>query len=382
MWKRRRDKGDESSIHQETGGLVDTHCGAILRHLVATRSWAVVISTVVLASIFLKAAIGLGGYSGNLFSFTHCSLNPLIAGHDAPPMYGDFEAQRHWMELTLHVPLKEWYYHDLQWWGLDYPPLTAYISLLFAKLYSLWVILLTVSADVINPEWLELYNSRGLETPSLKAFMRFTVIISDYVLYVPALLAYTHYAIVPGRKIDKVISRIFLTDCTGNCIHAYCSTARPHSRRSRAFPVRLLIFKLIKIQFRYVRIVYNIAYTFVPQRSSTFACLHCIRSITVFQTDGIILRPSDFHLPSICFTSASHTSKYSAPRVTWYYCHYDIHNRISSLCRSGWGSQLAGCKRLHITDESQIMAAKSMGSHHPSTNILPRLSIWQRIMGR
>jgi alpha-1,3-glucosyltransferase len=50
-------------------------------------------------------------------------------------MFGDFEAQRHWMELTLHTPLKKWYYYDTQWWGLDYPPLTAYVSLLFAKLY-------------------------------------------------------------------------------------------------------------------------------------------------------------------------------------------------------------------------------------------------------
>ena len=51
-------------------------------------------------------------------------------------MFGDFEAQRHWMEISLHLPLKEWYYYDLQWWGLDYPPCTAYLSLLFAKLYD------------------------------------------------------------------------------------------------------------------------------------------------------------------------------------------------------------------------------------------------------
>jgi hypothetical protein len=43
-------------------------------------------------------------------------------------MYGDYEAQRHWMELTLHLPLREWYTYDLQYWGLDYPPLTAYTS--------------------------------------------------------------------------------------------------------------------------------------------------------------------------------------------------------------------------------------------------------------
>lgn len=32
------------------------------------------------------------------------------------------------MEVTLHLPISEWYYHDLQYWGLDYPPLTAYVS--------------------------------------------------------------------------------------------------------------------------------------------------------------------------------------------------------------------------------------------------------------
>ena len=43
-------------------------------------------------------------------------------------MFGDYEAQRHWMELTIHLPTREWYRYDLQYWGLDYPPLTAYVS--------------------------------------------------------------------------------------------------------------------------------------------------------------------------------------------------------------------------------------------------------------
>ena len=33
---------------------------------------------------------------------------------------GDFEAQRHWMELTLHLPVGDWYWYDLPYWGLDY----------------------------------------------------------------------------------------------------------------------------------------------------------------------------------------------------------------------------------------------------------------------
>jgi len=50
-------------------------------------------------------------------------------------MHGDFEAQRHWMEITQHLPMAKWYLYDLQYWGLDYPPLTAYHSWLFGKMY-------------------------------------------------------------------------------------------------------------------------------------------------------------------------------------------------------------------------------------------------------
>jgi alpha-1,3-glucosyltransferase len=35
------------------------------------------------------------------------------------------------MEITYHLPLNEWYYHELGYWGLDYPPLTAYVSWFF-----------------------------------------------------------------------------------------------------------------------------------------------------------------------------------------------------------------------------------------------------------
>ncbi len=50
------------------------------------------------------------------------------SGQGKPPMHGDFEAQRHWMEVTANLPVSEWYRHttanDLDYWGLDYPPLT------------------------------------------------------------------------------------------------------------------------------------------------------------------------------------------------------------------------------------------------------------------
>eukprot|EP00967_Tisochrysis_lutea_P065787 scaffold85604_cov20-Tisochrysis_lutea.AAC.2 len=33
----------------------------------------------------------------------------LCAGAGHPPKYGDYEAQRHWMEVAIHLPPSEWY---------------------------------------------------------------------------------------------------------------------------------------------------------------------------------------------------------------------------------------------------------------------------------
>lgn len=59
-----------------------------------------------------------------------------ILGVNSGEKFGDFETQRHWMEITLHLPIKEWYFYDLQWWGLDYPPLSAYLSYIFGKMFD------------------------------------------------------------------------------------------------------------------------------------------------------------------------------------------------------------------------------------------------------
>lgn len=47
--------------------------------------------------VLLKASVSLGGYSG------------FAQG----PLFGDLEAQRHWMGLTLHRRISEWYFYDL-----------------------------------------------------------------------------------------------------------------------------------------------------------------------------------------------------------------------------------------------------------------------------
>ncbi|KAH9845717.1 glycosyltransferase family 57 protein [Teratosphaeria destructans] len=119
-----------------------------------------------------------------LFRWT-TSLWP-YSGYWKPPMHGDFEAQRHWMELTIHLPVTHWYFHNLEWWGLDYPPLTAYHSWLLGQV-----------GHYLNPSWYALYLSRGLDDEDLKVFMRSTVIVSEYLIYIPA-------AVLAVRQLAKL----------------------------------------------------------------------------------------------------------------------------------------------------------------------------------
>ncbi|CAF0816228.1 unnamed protein product [Brachionus calyciflorus] len=73
---------------------------------------------VILSSILYRWSISLNTYSGQ----------------GKPVMFGDYEAQRHWMEITFNLNISDWYSNtsdnNLNYWGLDYPPLTAYHSYL------------------------------------------------------------------------------------------------------------------------------------------------------------------------------------------------------------------------------------------------------------
>ncbi|XP_037070503.1 dolichyl pyrophosphate Man9GlcNAc2 alpha-1,3-glucosyltransferase-like [Pollicipes pollicipes] len=108
------------------------------------------------------------------------SLHP-HSGRHQPPMYGDYEAQRHWMEVTHNLPLSDWYHNttdnDLLYWGLDYPPLTAYHSYVCGAVAA-W----------LDPSYVALHASRGLETPEHRLFMRSTVLVADLLVFLPAVL--------------------------------------------------------------------------------------------------------------------------------------------------------------------------------------------------
>lgn len=110
------------------------------------------------------------------------SLHP-YSGEGRPPLFGDYEGQRHWMEITRNLPLQDWYYNtsenDLLYWGLDYPPLTAYHSLICGHV-----------ANFINSEFVVLGSSRGYESCGHKIFMRVTVLIADLLIYMPAIWWY------------------------------------------------------------------------------------------------------------------------------------------------------------------------------------------------
>ncbi|XP_030583494.1 dolichyl pyrophosphate Man9GlcNAc2 alpha-1,3-glucosyltransferase [Archocentrus centrarchus] len=143
------------------------------------QTWSLV-SICVLLGISARWGVSLNSYSG--------------AGK--PPMFGDYEAQRHWQEVTYNLPVQEWYFNttdnDLNYWGLDYPPLTAYHSWICAYI-----------AKTINPEWVELHKSRGYESPQHKLFMRTTVLVADLLIYIPAVVLYCLY-LIDGSSRKKV----------------------------------------------------------------------------------------------------------------------------------------------------------------------------------
>ena len=121
----------------------------------------------VFAGLFIRISVGQHSFSGSLAS-----------GGGA--MRGDYEAQRHWMEVTRSLPVSDWYrntrQNDLLYWGLDYPPLSAY-----------WAYLWGAAADaLVVPSLTAQFLSRGYESAPSKMFMRWSVICGDLVVYIPA----------------------------------------------------------------------------------------------------------------------------------------------------------------------------------------------------
>lgn len=105
------------------------------------KGTAAIFFTIAVFAVLVRVAVSLHPYSG--------------AGNS--PKFGDYEAQRHWMEITLNLPVREWYRNsttnDLSYWGLDYPPLTAYQSFIHGLFLRFF-----------HPDSVSLFTSRGHES--------------------------------------------------------------------------------------------------------------------------------------------------------------------------------------------------------------------------
>jgi len=109
------------------------------------------------------------------------------------------------MELTINLPARDWYRNttdnDLLYWGLDYPPLTAYHSWLCGKI-----------GHMIEPESMHLHSSRGYETPSSKLFMRTAALVAECLVFIPAVCAFvvTHHSARPKEEKGAALMLILL----------------------------------------------------------------------------------------------------------------------------------------------------------------------------
>lgn len=172
----RRASGPDDGVATHTAprasALASTPIHDLLRNFErAPDQWAARY-IILFTSIIVRAAVGLAPH----------------LGQGTPPLYGDFEAQRHWMELTSHLPLAQWYRYDLPYWGLDYPPLTAYHLWVCGKIGALF-----------NLAWFALDTSRGLELLGITTFMRLSSLVSETVTYIPAVLAFVAYV---GKQLN------------------------------------------------------------------------------------------------------------------------------------------------------------------------------------
>ncbi|GAA5850410.1 hypothetical protein JCM9279_001406 [Rhodotorula babjevae] len=171
--------------------------------------------------VLVKWCTGLGGYSG-------------LA---QPPLRGDFEAQRHWIALTssslshlpfLHapaapssaesIPPARWYFHDLPYWGLDYPPLTAYHSLLLGVVARLspttaqYVTLRPDSATASSRDvaaW-DAHMAHLERDGGMKDWMRATVVVGDALVWVSAVVVYCARNFRASTKADKSQRRMLV----------------------------------------------------------------------------------------------------------------------------------------------------------------------------
>ena len=66
------------------------------------------------------------------------------------------------------------------------------------------------SGNIINPEWVALTESRGHESAGLKSFMRATVLVSDLLVYIPAILAFCFWGVKDSPFVSQVCGSVIV----------------------------------------------------------------------------------------------------------------------------------------------------------------------------
>eukprot|EP00949_MAST-11_sp_MAST-11-sp1_P003697 g3697.t1 len=189
------------------------------------------------------------------------------SGQGKPPMYGDFEAQRHWLEITSSLPLGNWYSFDVQYWGLDYPPLQAFHAWAFGAF-----------AQRVYPAGVALNTSRGYEEPSFKAYMRSTVVVSDMVVLFPAcfylgkeLLGARKFALRFEWMVLQLLSPALLLIDHGHfqynavCIGLAIAACVAYARRS---DLTTAVLFTLSLHFKQIALFYALPFFFVLIASS------------------------------------------------------------------------------------------------------------------
>ena len=143
-----------------------------------------------LFTIILKIFVGCFGYSGE----------------NDPPKFGDFEAQRHWMEITINLEAKTWYTNSVnntkEYWPLDYPPMSGYHSFILGYILK-----------KIMPDSVELIKSHGFENHKFKIIMRFFVLISDLLTFQIGVNLFCWYIFIYKQKIKLKKIKYFQYYC-------------------------------------------------------------------------------------------------------------------------------------------------------------------------
>lgn len=97
----------------------------------------------------------------------------------------------------MRLDPRQWYFYDLSYWGLDYPPLTAYHSLFLgfcARLSHSTARFVTLRPPATSSvtelkAWDEYMSALEVEG-SLKLWMRASVVIGDAMVYLSAVVRY------------------------------------------------------------------------------------------------------------------------------------------------------------------------------------------------